>query len=1747
MKRISTNSFTTITTQGGLFPPEFLQRIGAQERAIEGMTAKDYHLPEHRRINEQANRAWSALLADWKAFKEKVEGLDPADPATGVTRDQWLLPLFEQLGYGRLKRAGTIEIDGKDYPVSHGWEQSPIHLVGWNVDLEKRASGVAGAARFAPHGMMQEFLNRSDDHLWGFVSNGRQLRILRDNISMTRQAYVEFDLVAMMDGECFSDFVLLWLLCHYSRVEVPLDEAGKPRTPEACWLERWSREAESQGARLLDHLREGVEQAIQTFGSGFLAHPANQELRDQLRSGQLDKQDYYRQLLRLVYRLIFLFVAEDRDLLHETATDAHKKKLYFDHYSTQRIRRIAEAKRGSHHRDLWESFKLLFHWLCNDEGCARLGLTPFGGFLFSTEAMPDLIAAKIANIDLLSAIRSLAVTDADSTRRPVDYRNLGAEELGSIYESLLEMHPNLHLEAATFQLDVAAGNERKSTGSYYTPKQLVNCLLNSALDPVVEQRLKEARKRANGDWRAANGGAASTGGQENANGISEIRNEREWVEYVYTVVSGSRSLAEGTPLGQWYLSAHRHLSQGGTLWDDLPDAAGGRLDSVQHSGGLGTTLHSGIHSVSAECERQSDGTGNPADHQRRSELGGTEHADLSAGTNQHTGQAAFVSRTGTQEANGGAEANGEWGIENGEIVANSENASPQSPFPTPQSPPSPHSPLASLNSLLSQTPFPIRYSLFAEKALLSLRICDPACGSGHFLIGAAHRIAKHLASVRSGDAEPSPEATHHALRDVITHCIYGVDINPMSVELCKVSLWMEAMEPGKPLGFLDHHIKCGNSLLGTTPALLSRGIPDDAFNPIEGDIKTLCSEYRKQNKSEATGQADMFADMMQTEARSQVMFTHAELASRLKVINEHATDSLEDVHWQENYFRSVEQSESYRLQKFLADTWCAAFLFLKDGSFDYPITNGLFNRIQENSNDCADWMQKEIKRIADQSRFFHWHVEFPDVFHVQALFDDDDAKGWEGGFDCLLGNPPWERIKLQEKEWFAARDSEIANAPNAAARKRLIHALIENNPQLHAAFLQDKRQAEAESTFTRNSGRFPLCGRGDVNTYTLFAETFKDCIAKTGRSGVIVPSGICTDDTTKFFFQNLVESKALVSLFDFENRKAIFPSVHRSFKFCLLTMGGSGAMPPEGATFSFFALDVEDLKDTNRVFTLSAEDIELINPNTRTCPIFRTRRDAELTKAIYRRVPVLIREARDGQPEQNPWGISFLRMFDMANDSGLFHSRENLDESNGYFSGNIFNSSNGEQVLPLYEAKMCGAFDHRTARVVISETAIIRQGQPEYSSTDDLMNPSYSVDPRFWVERKNVEGRIPEHWKNEWCLVWRRVSSPTNERTVLPSLLPISAVGDSLFMLFPKEQNSRNKAMLYGMLGAFVFDFISRQKMGGVNVSYFILEQLPILSPMQISVERSRSLVNITIKCILELTYTAWNLGMYGNDCGYAGPPFIWNEDRRFEIRCELDAAFFHLYGIDNEDDVDYIMETFPIVKRKDEKQYGSYRTKNRILEIYREMARCTASSADSKFQVSNFKSHLTPPPGPPCDEQGNFIPVEQWHTLDPVRISHIHPPQEVAKEVQVVAVPAQRYPFDAETYAYHIVPQLIRESGGKLPIKQAAMAYALLADTNLRRQLNIGPYLGWEHGFDQEVEVRAFRLAVDKLVRQEFLRWKGDVLDGYFELDEWAFEEAEACIIEDAKIALAMAKQLPEPLQQTSATIKKLLESLAA
>ncbi|KKZ13705.1 MAG: restriction endonuclease, partial [Candidatus Synechococcus spongiarum 142] len=580
---------------------------------------------------------------------------------------------------------------------------------------------------------------------------------------------------------------------------------------------------------------------------------------------------------------------------------------------------------------------------------------------------------------------------------------------------------------------------------------------------------------------------------------------------------------------------------------------------------------------------------------------------------------------------------------------------------------------------------------------------------------------------------------------------------------------------------------------------------------------------------------------------------------------------------------------------------------------------------------------KQVERLVTQERFFHWQVAFPGLWHHWT-----GSNG--GGFDAVIGNPPWERVKLQQVEWFAARQPRIAKAQRAADRKRLIQALKDAGDPLASAFAQAEQQAAATARMARSGGDYPLLSGGDVNFYSLFVERAMALVKPQGMVGLLVPSGIASDKTAAKFFRRVATEGRLRVLYDFENRKIFFPDVHASFKFCIFVASASASISSPPARCAFFLRSTEELANPEHCFTLTAEDFVRVNPNTGTAPIFRSRRDAELTMGIYQRLPVLV--DRSTGEEKKAWPVKYSTMFHMTNDSHLFRTKEELEEQEGAFplGGNRWDSPKGEWV-PLYEGKMVQAFDHRAASVVVNPNNQHRPAQPVPATLPQHQDPGWLPDPQFWVLKGKTS--FPE----ATCLLtFKDVTAPTNVRSMIAALVPGFGAGNTLPVISTSAWNGQTAVgmeALLANLNAILFDYIARQKIQGQHLNWFILEQLPVIPPDHYTTIRfgPKTAAEIVQAAVLELTYTAHDMAPFARDMGHVNaagevlPPFPWDEARRLHLRAKLDALFFHLYGVTNRDDVRYIYSTFPIVERQEADLYDCYRSRDLCLAYMNALA----------------------------------------------------------------------------------------------------------------------------------------------------------------------------------------------------------------
>ena len=569
----------------------------------------------------------------------------------------------------------------------------------------------------------------------------------------------------------------------------------------------------------------------------------------------------------------------------------------------------------------------------------------------------------------------------------------------------------------------------------------------------------------------------------------------------------------------------------------------------------------------------------------------------------------------------------------------------------------------------------------------------------------------------------------------------------------------------------------------------------------------------------------------------------------------------------------------------------------------------------------------------------NWQVAFPGVW------SEWESAGLTGGFDAVIGNPPWDRMKLQQVEWFAVRRRDIAVAPRAADRKRMIAELETAGDPLAHDFARASERAMAAARVARSGGDYPLLSGGDVNLYSLFVERAMTLVKPEGMIGLLTPSGIASDKTAAKFFKGVATEGRLRALYDFENRRtrydvpSFFPDVDSRFKFCALVASPTPTEDP--AQCAFFLQDVSELDDPERCFPLTAADFARVNPNTGTAPIFRTRRDAELTTAIYDRLPVLVdRSSGDGV---KAWPVKYSTMFHMTNDSGLFRTREELEEKEGAYpiGGNRYDSPEGKWV-PLYEGKMVQAFDHRAASVVVNPENQHRPAQPVTATSEQHRDPDWLPDPQYWVLASECGWAA----RSDWVLGFKEITAPTNVRTFIATLLPTVGFGNKVPILKP-ETADRSEWLLAANFNAMILDFVTRQKVQGQTLNLFIVEQLPVVPPARYETVRfgPKTAGEIVREAVLELTYTAHDMAPFARDMGHADetgdtkPPYPWDEDRRLHLRAKLDAVFFHLYGVTDRDDVRYVYSTFPIVERQEMGAYGHYRSRDLCLAYMNALA----------------------------------------------------------------------------------------------------------------------------------------------------------------------------------------------------------------
>lgn len=862
------------------------------------------------------------------------------------------------------------------------------------------------------------------------------------------------------------------------------------------------------------------------------------------------------------------------------------------------------------------------------------------------------------------------------------------------------------------------------------------------------------------------------------------------------------------------------------------------------------------------------------------------------------------------------------------------------------------------------------------KALLNMKVCDAASGSGHIVLAMARTIAWYVCTLRTGEDNPVSLDYRQALREVISRCVYAVDYNPDAVELCKVVLWIEGYCAGKPLSFLDHHIRCGNSVLGVSELqTLFDGVPDKALTAEDRDTLKALKKMNLEAIKAVNGTLDNKSTLGLEDSFGVESMSAAQigLADKIRFINYLPEDTLEEEIIKQERWKELMESARVDCLRRACDIYTYAFyhsvkadeLYKDKGGADkeldleaeVPYTKTVMRALQEiNAMEClekgkplptyyrqlsADF-KTEVRRIADEQRFFHWCVEFPEVFAANK------------GFDVMCGNPPWDKLQMEEEKWFAGKDEDIVKAANQAERKEKIANLQTSAPNLYEEFTIACNALTSQSNFVKNSRRFPLTAVGKLELSSLFAEL---CLSFSKEAwGLVLPTGIAVNDSNKYFFSKLIDENRLISLYDFENKEALF-DIHRMFKFCLIT-AGKAQTEPRTVSGGFYLTRIDHLLDPRRIYTLRTDDFARLNPNTKTCPVFRTSRDAKLTAKIYRNSTILYNEITG----ENPWNVKFGSMFNMSTDSSLFRTYAQLTAQSATLNGNTFTTVDGETYVPLYEGKMIWHYNHHYGTW---PTEGERPNSINTPSEDELANPDSCIMPWYWVPLAAVKDRLVKYdkdgnvmweWKHKWLFAFRDIARGVDMRTFIIAPIPdAKGVGHTATLLYA-ERGCMPGASLYGMMSSLIFDYCSRQKIGGTHASINYVKQFPVLTPDQIPSAMQWQIV----KRVAELCYFNHDMDGWASELWEemseeqraalpqlgVQQPWVYYPERRAVLQAELDAIFAHLYGLNTEDLV-YILdpedicgkgcinETFRVLKDNELRQYGEYRTKRLVLEAW--------------------------------------------------------------------------------------------------------------------------------------------------------------------------------------------------------------------
>ncbi len=1415
------------------------------------------------------------------------------NPNEHHTEQDLIRPLLQLLGWTDDLPQQTAS-GGEDIPdlllfpdpqaKTHAGSQSSPYLQAlavaelkrFRTPLDARGQG-KGIQASSPHAQILRYLSTAesvtDGHLrWGILTNGSVWRLYDQKTRPRATAYYEADLHALLDTDdqdALRTFHLLFRRAAFLRrpgaattfVESALDEGRRYE----------QRVAQSLAGVVFDRVFPRLLQALADATDQPM--PAIREAA-----------------LIFLYRLLFVLYAEDRGLL--PVNDA----AYDDYGLRKRVRDdIAQRKErndtfsgvaSSYYDHLSTLFRLI------DVGDQSIGLPPYNGGLFAQNAAPLLNQVRLSDAVIAGIVHDLSHTQDNGQPRYVNYRDMSVQQLGSLYERLLEQEPVLDADGRVHVRPNPYA--RKDSGSFYTPQDLVDLIVDQTLKPLIEERLDAFEARANelrGDRRPKSERRAELSRLDPAEAVLDLK--------VLDPAMGS---------GHFLVSAVDFLTD---YIADLVEFAPAVPDWLDADAPYHSPLLDRVAAI------------------RDAILHRAAESGWVVNETQLTDQ-AIIRRLVLKRCI--------YGVDKNPLTVELAKVS------------------LWLHSFTVGAPLSfLDHHLRCGDSLIGLRIADARdelrrLNVPMFVASALQGVENAAHGMRQIEELSDADVTEVHQSESLFHAVESATAHLRGFLNTLAGLrWLTAGMKVRQRATFEAPVA---ETLGTDPTqaftLLSQGAGSSSpvGVPLVGTQSPFATTVRGEPPRSPSRACPEPVERARVEPHLQAtnpaaVTVRGEPGGRTRrPVSNHPPDEAPNPNPPSSPSPGVgaaspTRPSSGRALQSQDDLSEPAISPESRPLSPLPVGEGQGEGLPRNqpdpdnqpttspTNPAFTTLLNQSKSIAHEESFLHWEAAFPGVWrHWQSQTP-------QGGFDAVIGNPPWDRIKLQEVEWFATRDPDLARAPTAAARRAGIKRLREQDDPLAAAFDHAKARADQLGKVVRASGHYPLLGGGDINLYSLFVERSLRLVKPNGLVGLLTPSGIYADRTAARFFQSVSTTGRVAGIYDFENKKIFFKDIHASFKFCVLIVGGPERTFPE-THCGFFLPGTDTITDPDRAFTLSPDDFARVNPNTGTAPVFRTRRDADLTRRIYQHHPVLV--DRSGDDERRAWPIRYVRMLDMTNDSHLFRTAAQLEDDGFYpVQGNRWKRGK-DQFLPLYEGKMVQAFDHRAASVVVNPENLNRPARPRQTTIEEHSDPSRLPDPQFWVDEKRIEW--PEGL--DWAVGFKDVTAPTNVRTMIAAIVPRSGVGNTLPLLMPDADDDgsyqENACHWLACLNSFAFDFVARQKVQGQHLNWFVVEQLPVLAPNAYHRRfGDHTAADLVQDHVLRLTYTAHDMAPFARDLGHHGPPFPWDQEQRRHLRARLDALYFHLYGL-NREDAAYILSTFPIIQRQDESAFGTYRTRNLIL-----------------------------------------------------------------------------------------------------------------------------------------------------------------------------------------------------------------------